>query len=198
MNVTDLPTTFQSKIWLTESTEHWFWVGSWNAKGYGTVLYHGKTELAHRATYMCLVGPIPDGHHLHHDTRCKITNCVNPAHLQPATPLEHTWLDGTNIGAQYGARTHCDRGHALTPENVYVRSDGGRRCRVCNLAKGKRDYASMSTRQEYVDFLASGIYTLGDAAAHFGVSVSTIGKHIPTGTLPTGLSKADRFKAMTR
>lgn len=28
-------------------------------------------------------------------------------------------------------RTHCMRGHEFTPENVYVRPDGGKRCRTC-------------------------------------------------------------------
>jgi hypothetical protein len=28
-------------------------------------------------------------------------------------------------------RTHCKRGHPLTPENTYVRPGGGRQCRTC-------------------------------------------------------------------
>jgi hypothetical protein len=29
------------------------------------------------------------------------------------------------------ARTHCKRGHAVTPDNVYVTSEGHKRCRAC-------------------------------------------------------------------
>ncbi len=41
----------------------------------------------HRWTYETLVGPIPKGHHLHHE--CGRRSCVNPAHLTPMTPSQH-------------------------------------------------------------------------------------------------------------
>lgn len=43
---------------------------------------------AHRFVYETLVGPVPDGHHLHHE--CQHPGCVNPAHLIPLTPREHS------------------------------------------------------------------------------------------------------------
>ena len=42
---------------------------------------------AHRFAYETLVGPIPEGHHLHHV--CENKGCVNPAHLEPLTPADH-------------------------------------------------------------------------------------------------------------
>jgi hypothetical protein len=32
-------------------------------------------------------------------------------------------------------KTHCKRGHAFTLENTYVRTDGGRACRICTRAR---------------------------------------------------------------
>jgi hypothetical protein len=32
---------------------------------------------------------------------------------------------------QLAAKTHCVRGHEYTPENIYRKDDGYRRCRAC-------------------------------------------------------------------
>lgn len=67
----------------------------------GCWLYRGESErygrhrdaradvnvAVHRFVYETLVGPIPDGHHLHHD--CETPGCCNPAHLTPLKPKEH-------------------------------------------------------------------------------------------------------------
>ena len=47
----------------------------------------GRQLQAHRFVYETLVGPIPDGYHLHHE--CENGRCVNPAHLTPLTPSDH-------------------------------------------------------------------------------------------------------------
>lgn len=54
---------------------------------YGTVNAVGRPMRAHRYVYDVLVGPVPDGHHLHH--KCQNPGCVNPDHLEPLTPSEH-------------------------------------------------------------------------------------------------------------
>ena len=38
--------------------------------------------------------------------------------------------------------THCKRGHELTPENVYVRPDGGRQCWICMKDRTMKRHAS--------------------------------------------------------
>lgn len=40
--------------------------------------------------------------------------------------------------AKAAARTHCRNGHEFTPENTYVRKDGGKQCRKCHNDKMRR------------------------------------------------------------
>lgn len=69
--------------------DHWPWRGALNTNygkspdGYGTFDH----QQAHRWAYEHWVGPIPDG--LIIDHVCRVTNCVNPAHLEPVTYLEN-------------------------------------------------------------------------------------------------------------
>lgn len=37
-----------------------------------------------------------------------------------------------------GKRARCQRGHELTPENLYVWADGRKRCRQCRLERRRR------------------------------------------------------------
>lgn len=103
----------------------WDWVGGHTANGYG--YWHGIG--AHRVAYQTLVAPIPTGLTLDH--LCRNRSCVNPAHLEPVPQGENT-RRGTGPVAVNARRAACVHGHALTPENVYVRPDGrGRQCRTC-------------------------------------------------------------------
>jgi hypothetical protein len=64
--------------------------GCWiygESDGYKQVLGADGVVPAHRWFYETLVGPIPEGHHLHHE--CGTPACVNPEHLTPLTPAEH-------------------------------------------------------------------------------------------------------------
>lgn len=63
----------------------WLWRGGLGTGGYGS---HATAGTVHRFVYETLVGPIPDGHVLHH--RCHVRACVNPEHLEPLTLSEHT------------------------------------------------------------------------------------------------------------
>jgi len=53
----------------------------------GSVDGRQQVVAAHRFAYETLVGPIPEGHHLHHT--CEHRGCVNPEHLEPLTPADH-------------------------------------------------------------------------------------------------------------
>lgn len=110
----------------------WIYTGSISPNGYGTIL--GRA--AHRYFYTHLVGPIPDGMQIDH--LCRVTACVNPAHLEPVTPLENA-RRRPDVG-----KTHCIRGHALSGDNVVWTMTGRKRalrpsCRTCQI-EAKRRY----------------------------------------------------------
>lgn len=91
--------------------------------GYGVIRVDGATLRAHRVTFEHFRVPIPEG--LVTDHLCENKPCVNPWHLEPVTRKVNT--------QRAFARTHCAKGHELTPENTYHPPSGVGlgRCRVC-------------------------------------------------------------------
>lgn len=106
----------------------WVWMGSRNVAGYGRIVHRRKHYAAHRLSYNIFVGPIPDG--LHIDHLCKNKSCVNPSHLEAVTPRVNT-LRSDCAAAVNARKTHCKRGHELTPDNI-VRTRVGRNCLKCS------------------------------------------------------------------
>lgn len=73
--------------WDVDAAGCWIWRGHVAANGRGYTKVGGIPTLAYRFVYEERVGPIPDGHHLHH--LCENPMCVNPGHLEPLTPAAH-------------------------------------------------------------------------------------------------------------
>lgn len=156
-----LPERFRTKI--VTSDEHpgcWIWTGPKTPANYGTYLLSRKVavsdadrhRVAHRYAYECLVGPIPKG--LVIDHLCRVTLCVNPAHLEPVTVRENTnrgagtgnalW-DGRPtrsmmaVAAMNSAKTHCPYGHPYDAENTrWEQRADGRWCRKCRECRNAR------------------------------------------------------------
>jgi hypothetical protein len=59
--------------------ECWLYTASLNDEGYG-LFRKGRERLAHKASYLYFVGPIPAGQNICH--KCHVRNCINPAHLR--------------------------------------------------------------------------------------------------------------------
>ncbi len=85
---------FWEKVDRRGPEDCWDWRGG-TTNGYGSFGYsEARRLLAHRFAYELLVGPIPDGAHLHH-FKCERRICVNPAHVRPIDPDKHvveTWI----------------------------------------------------------------------------------------------------------
>ncbi len=118
----------------------WIWTGWIAANGYGRV-NRRKGERwgsipAHRMAYELVVGPVPNGKNLDH--LCRVTACVNPAHLEPVTERENI-LRGTGPSARNAAKTHCLHGHPLDGENMRLSTRSGKTMRRCLECKRIRD-----------------------------------------------------------
>jgi len=90
--------------------ECWEWTGKGGYKDpYGTL----RGEQAHRAVYLELVGPIPEGMVIDHT--CHNTRCVRPDHLRPVT---HKQNMENRKGAAKNNRVGV-RGVRLTRDGTY-------------------------------------------------------------------------------
>lgn len=150
------PASTADRFWakVTKTDTCWLWGAASARGGYGSFRANGRTHRAHRFAYELHYGPIPDGLHLDHQCHntdpscpggeaCLHRRCVNPAHLEPATPRENT-LRGGAPAAINAAKTHCIHGHEFTPENTQrirpsrSQPNGARRCRICRRAAQNR------------------------------------------------------------
>lgn len=105
------------------------WTAAKSRLGYGHMGVDGRTREVHRVAYEAFVGPVPEGLTLDH--LCRNRACVNPDHLEPVPHRENV-LRGEGPTAVNARKTHCKRGHELSPENVYINAtSGSRQCRPC-------------------------------------------------------------------
>jgi hypothetical protein len=127
----------------------WLWTAA-AQKGYG--VFHPDPPYpnrvyAHRWAYEQFVGPIPEGLQLDH--LCRVTNCVNPDHLDPCDGRTNRLRGETrrpNNGAHNRVKTHCPQGHPYDEPNTGYDRDGSRYCRTCKrLKKRERDARRRAT-----------------------------------------------------
>jgi hypothetical protein len=77
----------------------WLWIGPHTPEGYGRAvkMVDGRWAYfyAHRLIYEVAGYVLPQGSQLHH--RCSVRTCVNPLHLQPLTPSEHSRITARQL-----------------------------------------------------------------------------------------------------
>jgi hypothetical protein len=113
----------------------WVWTGFVNHHGYAKFHWGAAMVLGHRWAYEHFVGPIPDG--LQIDHLCRVRRCLNPAHLEPVTPVENVRRSPLHAGA----RTHCPKGHPYDEANTVRPGRMARRaCRACKIEAMRRAY----------------------------------------------------------
>lgn len=132
----------------------WDWIGPTSAGGHP--LFSGEGEhYANRLAYKLWCGPVPTGFHV--VPSCARRACISPFHLlalSPGAALRFTrrWDQERDAPKPTGPqpRTHCRRGHELTPENTEwnhssKRGPDGcplavrtRLCRICAQARRRR------------------------------------------------------------
>lgn len=117
----------------------WLWTGA-VAGDYGQICVDGHRIKAHVFAYEREFGAVPDGLELDH--LCRVTVCVNPAHLEAVTHRENM-LRGHGPVAKFAARTRCHRcGGELSK-----RSDRGRRCADCKREQMRISGVRRTTRR---------------------------------------------------
>lgn len=136
----NLPDRFWSRV--DRTGDCWIWLAGRGSKGLAYGRFRrmaGETSMsAHRIAYEMCIGPIPEG--LHIDHLCCTALCVNPAHLEAVTPEE-------NRRRQWARLTHCKHGHPLSGENLRIRADGRRCCRICRAESNRRAWRTWKAKQ---------------------------------------------------
>lgn len=129
---------FLDKVYYNPVTGCMEWTGSTLHTGYGQVGFRGKLQVAHRAFWVFMGNPDPEGFDLDH--LCRNRKCINPAHLELVSRSE-------NLRRGFIARG-CKNGHEFSEDGFSTvhRKDGTTelRCKICHRARNKKAKQSKS------------------------------------------------------
>ena len=106
----------------------WEWMAGLFDTGYAIFWQSPRNIRAHRLAYETLISPIP--FKLEPDHLCRLSYCVNPAHLEIVTHRENV-LRSNNPVTVNARKTRAPCGHRYD----YIDSEGHRRCYPCMLRR---------------------------------------------------------------
>lgn len=112
----------------------WLWLGSKVGNGYGYAWWNGRGLRAHRLSWLLTHGSLPSQTL---DHLCRNRLCVRTDHLEDVSMRENI-MRGAGITAINARKSHCDNGHAFTPDNTHYRTPNHRCCRTCKRAEDAR------------------------------------------------------------
>lgn len=123
----------------------WTWTARRTSAGYGYLSAEGREVVAHRWAYEHFVAAVPVDYDIDH--LCRNPSCVNyERHLEPVTH-QVNMLRGENPPARFARRTACSKGHEYTPDNMFIRPDKSRGCRICDRARSHQNYLRRKARK---------------------------------------------------
>ena len=109
------------------------WLGCLDDRGYGRLKWQGSNRRVHRIAYEQFLGVrLHPKQTLHH--ACTNRACCNPDHLRLVS-TRHNVLAGKVNGND--ERLVCIRGHRLRGDNLYIRPNQDRACKLCKAARAK-------------------------------------------------------------
>lgn len=135
---------FWDKVRKSESC--WDWIASVDRIGYGSFGFKGKTEKAHRVSFLLCKGDIPNGSCVLH--KCDNRKCVNPEHLYLGDMKRNMKDKMERRRHHFQKVTHCPKGHPYSGDNLYLRqakSGTSRSCKTCH-REHQKEY--MKRKQE--------------------------------------------------
>jgi hypothetical protein len=161
---------FWAKVDKKSENECWEWTAGRDSSGYGNFKLNGKTITASRLSWIIKNGPILNSCVVCHS--CDNPPCINPGHLFLGTVLDNSIDMVKKNRHRWSGRTHCNYGHELTSDNVYVKEKrvingielGSRSCRKCANArsseydKNSRQKVNTRRREKNKKDKDNGIY----------------------------------------
>lgn len=107
--------TFWAHVEQGDPDKCWFWNGTQNGAGYGSLSCNGKSVMAHRFSYALHNGDIPSGIVVMH--LCDNPLCCNPNHLELGTYKDNAYdaiRKGRFVSNGKGIMTPPERKHNPT------------------------------------------------------------------------------------